>query len=42
MGRLAVHFTQMQTSQGYNYLLIISDAFTGYTEGFPIWAEEVV
>ena len=37
-----VDFTQMQASQGYNYLLVIAYAFTGWTEDFPSWAEEVV
>ena len=37
-----VDFTQMQASQGYNYLLVIAYAFTGWTEDFPTWAEEVV
>ena len=32
----------MQASHGYNYLLVIADAFIGCTEGFPTWAEEVV
>ena len=37
-----IDFTQMQASQGYNYLLVIAYAFTGWTEDFPTWAEEVV
>ena len=38
-------FTQMPVSQGYKYLLVVVDTFTGWTEGFPTWtgkAEEVV
>ena len=38
-------FTQMPVSQGYKYLLVMIDAFTGWDEGFPTWtekAEEVV
>ena len=38
-------FTQMLVSQGYKYLLVMTDTFTGWTEGFPTWtekAEEVV
>ena len=38
-------FTQMPISQGYKYLLIMIDIFTGWTEGFPTQnekAEEVV
>ena len=37
--------TQMPVSQGYKYLLVIIDTFTGWNEGFPTWtekAEEVV
>ena len=38
-------FTQMPVSQGYKYLLVTIDTFTGWIEGFPAWtkkAEEVV
>ena len=38
-------FTQMPVSQGYKYLLVMIDTFTGWIEGFPTWtekAEEVV
>ena len=38
-------FTQMPVSQGYKYLLVMIDAFTGWIEGFPTQtekAEEVV
>ena len=38
-------FTQMPASQGYKYLLVMIDTFTGWIEGCPTWpekAEEVV
>ena len=38
-------FTQMPVSQGYKYLLVMIDTFTGWIEGFPVQtekAEEVV
>ena len=38
-------FTQMPVSQGYKYLLVMTDTFPGWIEGFPTWtekAEEVV
>ena len=38
-------FTQMSVSQGYKYLLVMIDTFTGWIEVFPTWtekAEEVV
>ena len=38
-------FTQMPVSQGYKYLLVMIDMFTGLIKGFPTWtekAEEVV
>ena len=38
-------FTQMPVSQGYKYLLVMRDTFTGWIEDFPTWtekAEEVV
>ena len=28
-------FTQMPVSQGYEYLLVMIDAFTGWIESFP-------
>ena len=37
--------TQMPVSQGYKYLLVMIDTFTGWIEGFPTQtekAEEVV
>ena len=33
-------FTQMPVSQGYKYLLIIIDIFTGWIEGFPTQTEK--
>ena len=38
-------FTKMPVSQGYKYLLVMIDTFTGWIEGFPTQsekAEEVV
>ena len=38
-------FTQMLVSQGYKYLLVVIDTFTGWIQGSPTWsekAEEVV
>ena len=38
-------FRQMPVSQGYKYLLVMIDTFTGWTESFPTqieMAEEVV
>ena len=35
-------FTRMPVSQVYKYLLVMMDTFTGWTEGFPTWTEEVV
>ena len=38
-------FTQMPVSQGYKYLIVMIDTFTGWIESFPILtekAEEVV
>ena len=38
-------FTQIPVSQGFKYLLVMIDTFTGWIEGFPTWterAEEVV
>ena len=38
-------FTQMPVSQGYKYLLVVIDTFTGWIEGFPTQTkktEEVV
>ena len=40
-----MNFTQMPVSQGYKYLLVMIDMFTGWIEGFPTQtekAEEVV
>ena len=40
-----IDFTQMPASQGYKYLLVMIDTFTGWIEGFPTQtekAEEVV
>ena len=42
---LEMDFTQMPVSQGYKYLLVMIDMFTGLIKGFPTWtekAEEVV
>ena len=33
-------FTQMPVSQGYKYLPVMIDTFTGWTEGFPTWTEK--
>ena len=33
-------FTQIPVSQGYKYLLVMIDTFTGWTEGFPTWTEK--
>ena len=33
-------FTQMPVSQGYKYLLVMIDTFTGWIEGFPTWPEK--
>ena len=33
-------FTQIPVSQGYKYLLVMIDTFTGLTEGFPTWTEK--
>ena len=32
---LPMTFTQMPVSQGYKYLLVMIDTFTGWIEGFP-------
>ena len=34
-------FTQMPVSQGYKYLLVMIDTFTGWIEGFPTQIEKV-
>ena len=34
-------FTQMPVSQGYKYILIMIDTFTGWSEGIPTWTEKV-
>ena len=36
-----VDFTQMSVSQGYKYLLVMIDTFTGWIEGFPTGTEKV-
>ena len=33
-------FTQMPASQGYKYLLVMIDSFTGWIEGFPTQTEK--
>ena len=33
-------FTQMPISQGYKYLLVMIDTFTGWIEGFPTQTEK--
>ena len=33
-------FTQMSVSQGYKYLLVMIDTFTGWIEGFPTQTEK--
>ena len=33
-------FTQMPVSQGYKYLLVMIDTFTGWFEGFPTRTEK--
>jgi len=35
-----MNFTQMPLSQGYKYLLLIIDTFTGLIAGFPICIEK--
>ena len=35
-----MHFTQMSVSQGYKYLLVMIDTFTGWIEGFPTQTEK--
>ena len=32
----------MPVSQGYKYLLVMTDTFTGWVEGFPTKTEEVL
>ena len=34
-------FTQMPVSQGYKYLLVMIDTFTGWIEGFPTQTEKL-
>ena len=34
-------FTQLPASQGYKYLLVMIDTFTGWIEGFPTQTEKV-
>ena len=31
----------MPVFQGYKYLLVMIDIFTGWVEGFPTWTEKV-
>ena len=33
-------FTQKPVSQGYKYLLVMIDTFTGWIEGFSTWTEK--
>ena len=33
-------FTQMPVSQGYKYLLVMIDTFTGWIEGLPTQTEK--
>ena len=33
-------FTQMPVSQGYKYLLVMTDTFTEWIEGFPTRTEK--
>ena len=33
-------FNQMPVSQGYKYLLVMTDTFTGCIEGLPTWTEK--
>ena len=35
-----MNFTQMPVSQGYKYLLVMIDTFTGWIEVFPTWTEK--
>ena len=35
-----MNFIQMPVSQGYKYLLVMIDTFTGLIEGFPTWTEK--
>ena len=35
-----IDFTNLPVSQGYKYLLVMIDTFTGWIEGFPIWPEK--
>ena len=30
----------MPVSQGYKYLIVMIDTFTGWIEGFPTWTEK--
>ena len=34
-------FTQMPFSQGYKYLPVMIDTFTGWIKGFPTWTEKI-
>ena len=33
-------FTQMPVSQGYQYIIVMIDTFTGWIEGFPTETEK--
>ena len=33
-------FTQIPVCQGYKYLSVMIETFTGWTEGFPTWTEK--
>ena len=35
-----MNFTQMPVSQGYKYLLVMIDTFTGWIKGFPTQTEK--
>ena len=37
---LVKDFIQMPVSQGYKYILVMIDTFTGWTEGFPTRTEK--
>ena len=37
---MEMDFTQMPVSQGYKYLLVMIDMFTGLIKGFPTWTEK--
>ena len=35
-------FTEIPVSQGYKYLLVMIDTFTGLVEGFSTWTKKAV